>query len=105
MATTEKLAKAVAVSQHHDAITGTEKQHVANDYHRRLHQGIKEVLDTLEVTNCPLLNISQCPNTETVFEEVQLSVYNPMARPRSIVVRLPIEIFDHFLTVLLAILA
>ena len=96
MATTEKLAKAVAVSQHHDAITGTEKQHVANDYHRRLHQGIEEVLDTLEVTNCPLLNISQCPNTETVFEEVQLSVYNPMARPRSIVVRLPIEDIGFF---------
>ena len=96
MATTEKLAKAVAVSQHHDAITGTEKQHVANDYHRRLHQGIEEVLDTLEVTNCPLLNISQCPNTETDFEEVQLSVYNPMARPRSIVVRLPIEDIGFF---------
>ncbi|MEQ2204044.1 hypothetical protein XENOCAPTIV_007057, partial [Xenoophorus captivus] len=31
--------KAMAVAQHHDAVSGTEKQHVANDYAKRLAKG------------------------------------------------------------------
>ena len=30
------LLKSVAILQHHDAITGTEKQEVANDYEKML---------------------------------------------------------------------
>lgn len=41
-ATTAGLEEAVALCQHHDSITGTAKQHVANDYHARLHRGMKE---------------------------------------------------------------
>ena len=37
---TDALEAAVALLQHHDSITGTEKQHVANDYHRRLARGV-----------------------------------------------------------------
>ena len=33
------LDEAVALLQHHDSITGTEKQHVTNDYHKRLSKG------------------------------------------------------------------
>lgn len=29
----------MAVAQHHDAVSGTEKQHVANDYAKRLANG------------------------------------------------------------------
>lgn len=29
----------MAVAQHHDAVSGTEKQHVANDYAKRLAEG------------------------------------------------------------------
>lgn len=29
----------MAVAQHHDAVSGTEKQHVANDYAKRLAAG------------------------------------------------------------------
>lgn len=36
---TDTLEEAVALTQHHDAITGTEKQHVAADYHMRLSRG------------------------------------------------------------------
>ena len=36
---TDALEEAVSLCQHHDSVTGTEKQHVANDYHRRLHRG------------------------------------------------------------------
>ncbi|KAG5675727.1 hypothetical protein PVAND_005607 [Polypedilum vanderplanki] len=34
------LEKAMGVMQHHDAVTGTEKQHVANDYSRMLNVAI-----------------------------------------------------------------
>jgi alpha-mannosidase len=37
------LADSLAIAQHHDAVTGTEKQHVANDYAKRLSIGYTEV--------------------------------------------------------------
>jgi alpha-mannosidase len=40
--TTDALEEAVSLCQHHDAVTGTARQHVANDYHRRLHRGARE---------------------------------------------------------------
>jgi len=40
---TEKLADALAIAQHHDAVSGTERQHVAADYTMRLHIGYQEV--------------------------------------------------------------
>ncbi|BBH00579.1 Glycosyl hydrolase family 38 protein [Prunus dulcis] len=39
---TDSLADALAIAQHHDAVTGTEKQHVANDYAKRLSIGYTE---------------------------------------------------------------
>ncbi len=36
----DALESAVSLTQHHDAITGTEKQHVANDYSMRVHAGM-----------------------------------------------------------------
>jgi hypothetical protein len=35
-----RLEDALGVAQHHDAISGTGKQHVANDYSRRLQAGV-----------------------------------------------------------------
>lgn len=43
---TDSLGDALAIAQHHDAVTGTEKQHVANDYAKRLSIGYVEVLLT-----------------------------------------------------------
>jgi hypothetical protein len=44
VSSTDRLEKAVALTQHHDAITGTEKQEVSRDYHRRLHAGGAQAL-------------------------------------------------------------
>lgn len=41
----ERLKEAIGVAQHHDAITGTAKQPVSDDYSERLHQGTTESFD------------------------------------------------------------
>lgn len=41
---TDSLGDALAIAQHHDAVTGTEKQHVANDYAKRLSIGYTQVI-------------------------------------------------------------
>ncbi|KAH6829428.1 Glycosyl hydrolase family 38 protein [Perilla frutescens var. hirtella] len=82
--TTDSLADAMAIAQHHDAVTGTEKQHVANDYAKRLSIGYEE---------CPLLNISYCPATEvdlSVGKKLAVLVYNPLGWKRTAVVRIPV---------------
>lgn len=40
--TSDALWEAMGVAQHHDAVSGTEKQHVANDYAQRLSVGAAE---------------------------------------------------------------
>ena len=82
----EELSRAVAVSQHHDAITGTEKQHVANDYHRRLHNGMSHFMEAVDASYCPFLNISQCHVTDDEFENVDMLIYNNLAHTRSSIV-------------------
>lgn len=47
---TDSLADALAIAQHHDGVTGTEKQHVANDYAKRLAIGYTEVSICLLIT-------------------------------------------------------
>jgi len=39
----DALADALAIAQHHDAVSGTERQHVASDYALRLSLGYEEV--------------------------------------------------------------
>lgn len=39
----QTLLEEMGIMQHHDAITGTAKQHVANDYNRRLHAAMEKM--------------------------------------------------------------
>ena len=66
----------MGLAQHHDAVSGTEKQHVADDYARHLSEGVAVCRDAveeglgalmggpaLELSDCPYLNQSVCPAT------------------------------------------
>ncbi|XP_056266285.1 lysosomal alpha-mannosidase isoform X2 [Pseudoliparis swirei] len=98
----ETLKRAMAVAQHHDAVSGTERQHVANDYARRLAGGWRrcQVLlsnslaalsgSTAERVYCDLLNVSVCALTEA-SQKFSVNVYNPLVRPVSWPVRLPVN--------------
>uniref|UniRef100_A0A1B6DE70 Alpha-mannosidase n=1 Tax=Clastoptera arizonana TaxID=38151 RepID=A0A1B6DE70_9HEMI len=104
------MREAMGVLQHHDAITGTERQHVASDYARQLDIGFSNcasVSETVlrkliskselkenfpsEITlqSCMLLNISSCNITET-FDSFVVTLYNPLSRIVSKNVRLPV---------------
>ena len=94
----EPLAHAVSVTQHHDAVTGTEKQYVAEDYHFRLAEGMahfsQAIADNYGVF-CPLLNTSQCDFTENASKSFYVSVYNPLSRLRNSTIKVPM-IDDHW---------
>lgn len=107
------LEDALGVAQHHDAITGTAKQHVSFDYSKRLQHGIDKASELLTslvrkliLTNhdkhnlqdlqyCQLLNETSC---EVAVQQTQnhgnhglyVVVYNPLGQHRTHVVRLPV---------------
>lgn len=71
------LERAMGVTQHHDAVSGTSKQHVANDYALRLAKGrlaadplISSALAKLSgysgspFVACDLANVTICPALE-----------------------------------------
>ncbi|CAL1260740.1 unnamed protein product [Larinioides sclopetarius] len=103
-ADTLPLKKAVGVVQHHDGITGTEKQHVSEDYSKMLYQGYElcedavgkamrlllsndTILPRLEF--CPHMNVSQCVFTE-IERQFLVVAYNPLAHPVRTYLRLPV---------------
>ncbi|MFS7971359.1 putative alpha-mannosidase [Helianthus anomalus] len=110
--TTDYLGDALGIAQHHDAVSGTSQQHVANDYAKRLSIGQKEaevvVAESIacmispkpgcsssasNIHQCPLLNISYCPSTEADLssgKKLVAVIYNPLGWKRSDVIRLPV---------------
>ncbi|CAI0418452.1 unnamed protein product [Linum tenue] len=109
---TSKLGDALGVAQHHDAVSGTAKQHTTNDYAKRLAIGATEAEATVSsafsclVSNkikgqcggsqdttfsqCQLLNISYCPSTEAGSSKpLVVVVYNPLGWNRTDIIRIP----------------
>ncbi|RZB47292.1 putative alpha-mannosidase [Glycine soja] len=71
---TDSLADALAIAQHHDAVTGTEKQHVANDYSKQLSIGYKEAEDLVSSSLAWLIEsplLTTCQNPVTKFQQVK----------------------------------
>lgn len=87
----EPLKEAIGIMQHHDAITGTEKQHVADDYARivteAIHLAVNETAGPYRP--CLLLNVSHCEYTERK-DNVEFIVFNPLSRNVSHYVRIPV---------------
>ncbi|XP_063226976.1 lysosomal alpha-mannosidase-like [Bacillus rossius redtenbacheri] len=102
----DRLRDIMGVMQHHDAVTGTERERVAQDYVRTLHSAMSssQLLAqtaliillggnssrSTEMKSCLLLNISQCDVSEQ-NDDFVVTVYNPLSRPVSHYVRLPVK--------------
>ena len=97
---------------HHDDISGTVKQHVANNYALKLYKTIAKCENVVnEAVNkltksepkteqlfCQMLNISACAVTER-NDSLALNIFNPTAHSVKHIVRLPItnnayQVFD-----------
>lgn len=98
----ELLWEAVGVTEHHDAVSGTSKQHVAYDYAKRISIGVEQGFAVVAkaisggpgpstMTYCPRLNESVCEPTQSAgasgFDVVP---FNWLARPRDLSLRIPI---------------
>jgi len=105
------LEEAMGVAQHHDAVSGTAKQHVTFDYAARIAEGRNSALQGAAMSlvqlsgpqagerptfsYCVLRNISVCGQTQAVGEvgdgvkEIQFLVWNGLAQARSEIIELP----------------
>ncbi|KAL8108947.1 alpha-mannosidase At3g26720-like [Apium graveolens] len=112
---TDILGDALALAQHHDAVSGTERQHVAADYALRISMGYAKAEEVVvsslasltdsrlnssrdglstKFQQCPLLNISYCPPSENLLANgkgLVVIVYNPLGWKREEVVRIPVS--------------
>uniref|UniRef100_A0A8D8PLF5 Alpha-mannosidase n=1 Tax=Cacopsylla melanoneura TaxID=428564 RepID=A0A8D8PLF5_9HEMI len=103
------IKEAVGIMQHHDAITGTEKQHVAYDYarivfsainetHNVTEEALKKLLikednghaDNIVFYSCLKLNMSECEISERAQNFV-VTLYNPLSHPVDYNVRVPVQ--------------
>ena len=106
---TALLWDAIAVAQHHDAVTGTELQPVAFDYALRIARGATQAANTIHTalaqittksggllptfTYCPLSNVSICPPSQSLSNNgslLVLLIYNSIARTRSELIHIPV---------------
>lgn len=100
------LKEAMGIVQHHDAITGTEKQVVSNDYTKLLDIGVtkceavvndayarllpKQGAKPIDQQFCHGLNISECAWTEN-NDKIAVTLWNPRGQAKTIRTRLPVR--------------
>eukprot|EP01083_Nonionella_stella_P276753 940645_1 len=101
------MEEAMGVLQHHDAVSGTEKQYVTYDYESILNKGISQCQDkmlqaftslaegtlALNTSFCPLINDTIC--NATILPEIEgvriITLYNPSAHAVETPVRVPVS--------------
>ncbi|KAF0929308.1 hypothetical protein E2562_019891 [Oryza meyeriana var. granulata] len=110
---TSSLEDPLGIAQHHDAVSGTAKQHTTDDYSKRLALGTSQVekgvntalicltsskgtctSSATKFSQCQLLNISYCPSTEeeiSAAKSLVIVVYNPLGWERSDFIRVPVN--------------
>ncbi|KAL0332751.1 UNVERIFIED_CONTAM: putative alpha-mannosidase [Sesamum calycinum] len=74
-ANTDGLGNALGIAQHHDAVTGTAKQHTTNDYAKRLAIGASETETVVDSALSCLLDSKlngQCAGSTVIFSQVAL---------------------------------
>lgn len=95
------MAESMGIVQHHDAVSGTAKQAVNDDYTLRLFKGravcdqvrmeaLNVILGTSEqFARCDYLNISICISSEDSSVKV-LTFFNPTAHPQTRLFQVPV---------------
>uniref|UniRef100_H2Z3Y8 Alpha-mannosidase n=1 Tax=Ciona savignyi TaxID=51511 RepID=H2Z3Y8_CIOSA len=102
----EYLRAAMGVAQHHDAVSGTSKQHVANDYAKRLYIDVISSVITegsSNLTFCDYMNITLCDFTQN-SNRFTAVVYNPLARAVSKYIRIPVDCTPSYIFVVIELL-
>ncbi|XP_060656740.1 LOW QUALITY PROTEIN: lysosomal alpha-mannosidase-like [Drosophila nasuta] len=107
----DELRQVMGIMQHHDAITGTEKQAVARDYDRLLNDAVVHAQDNArdalrvltnltagEFDSCLEVNISVCAFTKDSANNVVVTLYNPLAHSSSQYVRIPVKEENYLVT-------
>lgn len=99
------LEEALALSTHHDAITGTSRQDVAFDYAKRLAAGITQadrvisssinviLNEDLQWRRCSRLNETVCEITQKLLQpgsSVRIAVVNSLAQARQEILSFPV---------------
>ncbi|OWM66454.1 hypothetical protein CDL15_Pgr013671 [Punica granatum] len=90
--TTYSLGDALGIAQHHDAVSGTAKQHTTNDYAKRLAIGATEAEEVVnDAVSCLVSNKSGQCQTPTLTLSQVIVAYNPLGWNRTDIIRIPVN--------------